>query len=401
MCCDVIMNRQRKSNDYSEKCRSEANRLYVKKDFFDALIKYNESLCCAEMKSENVGLAYANRSAVYFEMNLFDKCLENIQLARNNFYPSSKLEILAKREEKSKTKMKSSNVKSNDHSLETFFKLSYESHAKLPCLAKCLELRNNKKYGRHIITTRHLNVGDVIATDIAQFKVIKADSRYDTCFDTNIFQRCSNCLSDNLLSLIPCSLCCKTMYCSAKCMKSAYQRYHRFECEIIDELLKLGIEHASLRILFEGLSLFEDDIYEMENYLNKEKTLTIFDCKKSFSKLNNKKSHDEDDDDYDDNDEKKKIFSTTISLASSDFELPFQPLSSNYDYEKIFKIFQCSPKLKSLCSAMNESNKIFLRNLLSVLNRIGLNYMHGVGKFQLNLLNFFLDNFCMHFDISF
>jgi SET and MYND domain-containing protein 4 len=383
-----------KYNVNSEKCRAEANLFYKQKKFFEALIKYNESLCFAEMESENLGLAYANRSAVYFEMNLFDKCLENIKLARDNFYPSTKLEILAKREERSKSQIqimkKGKNNKNNsddvDESLETFFKLSYESHAKLPCLINCLELKNNEKYGRHIITTRQLNVGDVIAMDTAQFKVIKADSRYDTCHDSNIFQRCSNCLSDNLLSLIPCRSCCKTMYCSMRCMESAYKRYHRFECEVIDELLKSGILHASLRMLFEGLSLFKDDICKMKIYLNKEKTLTIFDyCEKTLN--NNNKiivdDHNNNKNDDDDDDERKKmIFSTTISLVPSDFELPSS--NNNNDYDKISSIFHSTKQLKSLWSSfmMNESNQTFFKTLLSKLKKIGVNYLHGIGSWS-------------------
>lgn len=382
-----------KYNVNSEKCRAEANLCYKEKKFFEALIKYNESLCFAEMESENLGLAYANRSAVYFEMNLFDKCLENIQLARDNFYPSTKLEILAKREERSKSQMTTKMMKkegnnNDDESVETFFKLSYETHAKLPCLVDCLELRNNEKYGRHIITTRQLNVGDVIAMDKAQFKVIKADSRYDTCHDSNIFQRCSNCLADNLLSLIPCRSCCKTMYCSMRCMESAYKRYHRFECEVIDELLKSGILHASMRIFFEGLSLFEDDICKMKTYLTKEKekTLTIFDCidENVVKTLNNNNNDDHNLDD-DDDERKKMIFSTTISLVSSDFELPSSNIkSNNHDYDKISSIFHSSKRLKSLWTVMmNESNQTFINCLLSKLNKIGVNYLHGIGSWRI------------------
>lgn len=377
------MSCQRKSNERSATLRAEANRLYVQKRFFNALIKYNESLCFAEAKSENLGLAYANRSAVYLEIGQFDKCLENIELARDNFYPSSKFELLAKRAEKCKHQMRNNNDSdSESNRVGTFLKLSYESHEKLPYLAKCLELRRNEKYGRHIITTRQLNAGDVVAFDVAEFKVIKSDSRYDTCDDTNVFQRCSDCLDDNRLSLIPCSECCKTMYCSIDCMKSAYIRYHRFECEIIDELLTSGIEHISLRMLFEGLSLFGDDICAMEKYLKKSSigngnnddggrvaTLTIFDL------VNN----------IDEDESAKKKILTAISLASSDFELQFR-LSNHYndDYEKkISKVFRASPKLTSLWTKMNKSNEIFVKDLMSRLQRVAVNYMHGIGGWSL------------------
>lgn len=365
-----------KSNERSATLRAEANRLYVQKRFFDALLKYNESLCFAEAESENLGLAYANRSAVYIEMRLFDKCMENIELARDNFYPSSKLELLTKREEKCKLLMRNDSDSNSGAGAAALLKLSYESHERLPYLAKCLELRSNEKYGRHIITTRQLNAGDIVAFDVAQFRVIKADSRYDTCDDTNVFQRCSDCLDDNRLSLIPCSECCKTMYCSIDCMKSAYIRYHRFECEIVDELLTSGIEHISLRMLFEGLSLFGDDICAMETFVKslKKQTggLTIFDLAKKQSKSIGAE-------------EKKKIYLTAISLASSDFELPFRLSNNNYDdyQRKILKLFQTSPALVALWTALNKSNEIFVKDLLSRLHRVALNYMHGIGGWSL------------------
>ena len=88
-----------KSNERAEKARSDGNKLYVERNFFDALLKYNESASHA-LKGEALGLAYANRSAVYFEMKLFEKCMKNIELAKLNGYPKTNFATLAKRAEK-------------------------------------------------------------------------------------------------------------------------------------------------------------------------------------------------------------------------------------------------------------------------------------------------------------
>src|SRR5690349_19778405 len=222
-----------KSNDRADVLRAEGNQFYSQKKFHDALLKYNESLCFAEAESENVGFAFANRSAVYFELKLYEKCIENIELAKLHGYPEKNIAILTKREEKCLEMMKlTTRDESRSSDPWTFFKLSHPSNSKLPPIADCLELKIDKKYGRHIVTNRSLKVGDIIAIDEPAFKVIKVDSRYSTCFESNAFQRCENCLRDNLLSLIPCSSCCKTMYCSVDCLDSA-KRYHQYECEIV------------------------------------------------------------------------------------------------------------------------------------------------------------------------
>lgn len=189
-----------KSNEHSDVLRAEGNAFYAQKKFFDALVKYNESLCCAEEKSANLGLAYANRSAVYFEVKLYAKCLNNIATARQNFYPESNFEILKSREEKCVELLKQQKDDRKSSEAQNFFKLSYPSNKKVPFIADCLELKTDKKYGRHVITNRSLKVGDVIAIEDPFCKIIHYKF---------VQQRCAGCFKDNQLDLIPCSKCRK------------------------------------------------------------------------------------------------------------------------------------------------------------------------------------------------
>lgn len=153
----------RKSETKSKTLRGEGNSFYSARKFFDALLKYNESLCYAGPGSENLGHAFANRSAVYFEMKLYENCLRNIQLARDNFYPEKQSETLNRREAKSRELMKGKREKPSEFG--NFFKLSYPSNEKLPFLADCLEVKVNQKYGRHVVTNRDLRVGDIISLE--------------------------------------------------------------------------------------------------------------------------------------------------------------------------------------------------------------------------------------------
>jgi SET and MYND domain-containing protein 4 len=153
----------RKSDAKADTLRSEGNKFYSERKFFNALIKYNESLSYAVSGSANLGHAFANRSAVYFEMKQFEKCLSNIEMARRNFYPDKQSGTLSNREMKCREVMKSHREKSTD--VWSFFKLSYPSNPKLPFIADCLEVKKSEKYGRHVVTNRDLKVGDIVVVE--------------------------------------------------------------------------------------------------------------------------------------------------------------------------------------------------------------------------------------------
>lgn len=200
-----------KSNVQSEILRSDGNKFYSQRNFHDALLKYNESLCFAELGSENLGLAYANRSAVYFEMKIFERCLKNIEMAKLNNYPEKTLDLLRKREEKCNEIMKNQSLNQSEKFYDpwNFFKLSYPPNKKLPFIANCLEVDCNEQFGRYIVTNKQLNVGDIVAIEKPFCSVLLAESPFVEIPTSNILQNCTNCLKANYLDLIPCELCCK------------------------------------------------------------------------------------------------------------------------------------------------------------------------------------------------
>ncbi|XP_070496813.1 SET and MYND domain-containing protein 4-like [Chironomus tepperi] len=252
-----------KSNQTSNILRQEGNDFYKKREFFLALLKYNQSLCYAESESENLGLAYANRSAVYFEMKLHDQCLKNIDLAEKNSYPKLNFEILNQRRAKCTelTTKKSQNV----------FKLSLPASRKLPFIANCLKIENNEKYGRHIITTADLSVGDIIAIDRSFCSIPISESQFVKVSELNIYQRCNNCLKSNQLNLIPCKSCCCAMFCSQECYEFAMKYFHQYECPVITDILKSGSVNMSLRIFFISLSLFGGNIKSLQRFYEETK----------------------------------------------------------------------------------------------------------------------------------
>lgn len=268
----------KKDNEKALQLRKQGNELYKEKKFFDALLKYNESLCYAEPKSDHLGYAYANRSAVYFEMKIYDKALENVDLAIENNYPQSNMEILTSRKEKCKK-----NLKPHQEHKNNFFKLRSQGNEKIPFISDSLELKENQKYGRHIVTNRRLVVGEVIAIE-KPFACVPITKSNDS--DCNKFQRCNSCLRDNLFDLIPSPHCCDAMFCSKECLKSA-EKFHKYECKVMDKITNHAGLNIALRIFFTGFSIFNEDIQEYYKYfkevLKNPKTIFDFDFSKTES----------------------------------------------------------------------------------------------------------------------
>jgi hypothetical protein len=142
---------------------------------------------------QDLGLAYANRSAVYLEIKKFDECLQNIEWARENDYPKEKLQQLKKREEKCKKLMEANNKKVQ----ETFFKLSYPANPKIPFIVENLYMKKTDEFGRGIYAKTDLKPGDVIAIETPAFSLVYHN-------DEAQYKHCCNCMKSCVMNLIPC-----------------------------------------------------------------------------------------------------------------------------------------------------------------------------------------------------
>lgn len=69
------------------------------------------------------------------------------------------------------------------------------------------------------------------------------------------------------------------MFCSTECHQQAFKRYHRYECPIMDQLLKSASIHMPLRQLFIALSVFDGSIEKLEKFFNENDNFaaTVFD----------------------------------------------------------------------------------------------------------------------------
>lgn len=183
----------------SDLFRLEGNKRYANRNFYDALVLYNKSLCYAEESIGALSTIYANRSAVYFECQLYEKCLNNISLATTNKTTENQMKKLSQRKQMCFDKMNNKqDVKQNCNSSLEFLKLSYEANEKIPYVVNCIAVKSSDKFGRFVIAKKELKVGDVIAIEEPFLKVIKPYVHY---------YRCSFCLEVNLLDLFPCKGC--------------------------------------------------------------------------------------------------------------------------------------------------------------------------------------------------
>lgn len=197
-----VKSAKNKNNSIAKEFRTVGNEHYKSLRFHKALIFYNKSLCHAIPSTIEFALGFANRSAVYFEIEEYEACIENIQLAINFKYPKDKLVKLMERHDKC-VELIEYCEKNSLANPWNFFKLSHQTNAKIPYIVNCIEMRKSKRYGRHLIATQKLHAGDIIAIEKPFFKYIMNSSR---------FTHCANCLQSEKLNLFPCCECNYSKY---------------------------------------------------------------------------------------------------------------------------------------------------------------------------------------------
>lgn len=244
-----------KSSFRSQELRRGANQLYARKKFGFALKDYNESICSAPSDSEDLGIGYANRSALYYERGEFELTLANIALARKHNYPERFLPKLLAREEKCHEKRRERAMAGN---AETPAKLALTSevHPRIPFLSKDVSLRSLPVYGIGLVAEQDLTAGDVILHE-KPLMVSEGESLK--------FRKCNCCLSENLLHLIPCPNCTWAMFCSEECLQKGL-KVHRFECGVSTEMAKLADFLLGPRMFFHGLTLLGDDVDKLMEF---------------------------------------------------------------------------------------------------------------------------------------
>lgn len=245
-------NGETKSTSEAENYRSIGNDLFRAKVFFEALKFYTLSVSYAETGSDELALAYGNRSAVLFEKQYYKECLEDIERALENNYPREKRDKLLSRQTKAK-KLLPTQKKVLFHEEAPVMK---NKTPKIPATSQCIRVNRNKEHGRHIVANRNINPGEILLIEkpYAQF-----------VFPEHRTLHCSECL-ELCYNLIPCERCSGVLYCSKACRRKAYIEYHRYECAILKHFGYDAINFNCTRMTLKAIQEYDTKYTDTDTY---------------------------------------------------------------------------------------------------------------------------------------
>lgn len=235
----LYLAKEKKNNQIAMDYRKKGNKEFADCDWLEAMHSYNESICFSENGSENLSIAFANRSACFMKLKLYKKCIIDIELAIGAKYPKELMSKILKRKELCM------NLAEGNQPEDVSPTLSFDVDHNFPDMANMLELKYNKEFGRHITAKCDIDVG----------KIVLIEEAFVTTFYAKNWKKCSNC-SKSATNLIPCNGCTYAMYCSGVCIESDI--FHKTECQ----LYNIGLtpektdQMTILRSIFAAVNIF-------------------------------------------------------------------------------------------------------------------------------------------------
>ncbi|XP_046483537.1 SET and MYND domain-containing protein 4-like isoform X1 [Neodiprion pinetum] len=262
---------QQKNLDRSITLRNNGNESFLSCQYYTAVKQYTESIVCAPESSEELAIAYANRSAALFRLGKFTDCVEDIDRALNLKYPDrlkiklykrKKLSLVAlgrsgrdtsfqetvnslekmdlqkdEKDEPKKELLQLSSVrlisKSPAYALQHLPPTILASNPTIPSASDGVTIKYSKKFGRHLVATRKIKPGEVLILEKPYCSRLNLK---------NVYTHCSYCLQVSW-TMIPCQYCINVAYCSEKCKNKAWDDYHEVECSVVGLLLGHGFNN--------------------------------------------------------------------------------------------------------------------------------------------------------------
>lgn len=266
---ELIYKSKHKNAADATKLREEGNKLYCSGWDYKAAEKYTASILYAKNSSEELALAYANRSSVLFRMQKFDDSINDIDRALSMKYPDKLktkiyerkglcLTALGRPNAKScfekalewldKMTLDEDKIKKLRNQLEKFITADFaiveipknlteiddlpdveDPNEEVPCASDALAIRYSKELGRHLVATRKIDPGEVLAVE-EPFSLILTPE--------NLYTHCSRCLKISW-AMLPCEHCVTAMYCEKYCKDRAWDEYHEIECKVVGFFMHL------------------------------------------------------------------------------------------------------------------------------------------------------------------
>lgn len=273
--------RSYKDNQHSTELRMQGNMKYRVGEISAAMNLYNRSLCFAKPSSENIALAYASRSACFFQLKMYREALIDIELAKDAKISER---ILPKLEERKQQSLKL--MDSLEPSRQNPMKLSYQADRQYPCMAKVLEIQKNEQFGRHLVARQDIPAGQtiLIESDFVSMRSNNDELVCYTCFRSKV-------------NFIACSQCPDVAFCSNDCI--VQNATHKWECGTFfaDLHHQIQFQMQTILLAIETFSNVERLMEFVENVLSDEKMeeipLSLHDAKSKyhfFFKLSKKRT---------------------------------------------------------------------------------------------------------------
>lgn len=205
-----------KDNEHSTELRLQGNVEFRLGRWTEAMDLFNKSLCFAEINSENVALAYANRSECFFHMKKYQEAITDIGLAKDSNVPSRLIPKLEKIEQDSMIFNENPSKSGHDESSTCDIKLSFTPSKNYSCIANVLDIKSNDTFGRHLVAKCDIPVGKTVLIE-EDFVSMRSDDEIV----------CATC-SKPKMNFIACPLCTDAVFCNSDCMKQ--NSTHKWEC---------------------------------------------------------------------------------------------------------------------------------------------------------------------------
>lgn len=199
-----------KSNAIAVQKRRDGNAVYGVHAYGHAMELYSESLCYSESGSENISLAYANRSSCFLNMNMIDECLKDIELAKEAGYP---MKLMHKLDERRVTCLKRIADGVQPYVIDA--KLSFKHDKKFPCMANVLKVKRDNMGNYSVVAKEDIDVDQTIVME----------KSFRTHLSKRFGFKCNICLK-GYTNLVPCKKCAVAMFCE-DCQNHFL---HEYEC---------------------------------------------------------------------------------------------------------------------------------------------------------------------------
>ncbi|XP_043482677.1 SET and MYND domain-containing protein 4-like [Leptopilina heterotoma] len=277
---NIIPNEKCEIKNSTDSCkfRNEGNQIFTSKiidanDYIKAWELYSKSIAFAENNSEELALAFANRSAVLVRLEKYSDALKDIEMALKLNYPEHlrgkllirKTECLAFLNDPQlmsvydeclfwldKMNLDNSRREIFENKLINAKKISMKNGSnqinsypcvpmivgqeEIPCATSALAVKFNDTFGRHVVTTRDIEPGEILAVEKPYSMILTTE---------NMYTHCGHCLGI-AWSSVPCEHCVFVVYCSENCKELAWQLYHDIECQVTGFLLNLDMNKLGL-----------------------------------------------------------------------------------------------------------------------------------------------------------